>query len=362
MEEGLAKFNLAPSVFFNPHMELCRDLCSLAISALPELVICDGMSGTGIRGIRYALENENVKSVTFIDSSESACELIKENLTLNKINFDVILDDFNHQMYRGGRRYNFIEIDPFGSPIPFVRSALFNLRTQKEAFLSVTATDAAVLCGAQPGACRVYYCAKPLNNFFCHETAVRILIGYIAKVASSLKVGVEPIFTFAKRHWIKVILRTKKGTKEALNTITQLGYVTFCTDCFAIRTNTNPFLNPRCDCGSNVNWAGPLWLGKILDRDVVEKMIKSNSDRNYKNKKQLNTLLDTLKEEANGPSFYFDIHAICKNLRTTVPKIDKVINALRMRGFFATRTSFRPNSIRTDASSSEISEVVRSLR
>ena len=59
----------APSkapVFYNPVMELNRDLAVLALQAYQKLVnrglrICDPLTASGLRGIRFAAEVENVE-------------------------------------------------------------------------------------------------------------------------------------------------------------------------------------------------------------------------------------------------------------------------------------------------------------
>ena len=76
IEEGLTKIEFpefekvsseAP-VFYNPHMELNRDLSILAIQAFQkkeerEIDICDLFGGSGIRGIRYKNEIDGVGHV-----------------------------------------------------------------------------------------------------------------------------------------------------------------------------------------------------------------------------------------------------------------------------------------------------------
>ena len=66
IKEGLAKIQMPAGVFFNPHMQLCRDIFSLSIGALPEkkLSLCDCFAASGARGIRYKLENKNISKLS----------------------------------------------------------------------------------------------------------------------------------------------------------------------------------------------------------------------------------------------------------------------------------------------------------
>src|SRR3989344_4170895 len=58
-EDGI-RIAVPKGVFYNPEMELCRSLCSLALGSLPgKLSLIDAMCASGVRGIRYAREHRN---------------------------------------------------------------------------------------------------------------------------------------------------------------------------------------------------------------------------------------------------------------------------------------------------------------
>jgi len=367
INEGSARIFLNKHVFYNQHMEICRDVMSLSVSTLPrELTVCDGMCASGVRGIRYALENDNVRHVTFVDMDEAAIALVMHNLVLNNLDFPAVQSDINHYLYRGGEKFNFVEIDPFGSPVPFVRAALLNLRASKEGYLSVTATDTAVLCGAQSKACNMYYTSRPLHNYFCHEAGVRILIGYIARVASPLGLGIQPLLSLSKRHYFKVLLKVKKGAIAALDSLKQLGYVSWCPSCFDIRLYNKPFLKEECGVCSRahsshvgVEWAGPLWLGKIEDSNIITGMKEKNLQRDYKNKKEIMSLLHLLSFDAEMPPFYFDFHAIFDKLNMPSKKFDTIVKILTENGFRVTNTHFCQTAIKTDAPAEVVLDAVK---
>ncbi|MCK4405733.1 MAG: tRNA (guanine-N1)-methyltransferase, partial [Hadesarchaea archaeon] len=64
--------SLAP-VFYNPHMELCRDISVSAVQVLAgelgSIRVCDSLAGVGARGLRYAKEVEGVAKVIANDRS-----------------------------------------------------------------------------------------------------------------------------------------------------------------------------------------------------------------------------------------------------------------------------------------------------
>ena len=73
----------APSkapVFYNPVMELNRDFAVLAVQTLQkklgrEISVCEPLSGSGIRGVRFAVEVEGVRTVVLGDINEMPTDL-----------------------------------------------------------------------------------------------------------------------------------------------------------------------------------------------------------------------------------------------------------------------------------------------
>ncbi|MCX8202636.1 MAG: tRNA (guanine(10)-N(2))-dimethyltransferase [Candidatus Micrarchaeota archaeon] len=354
IKEGKATLSVTDSVFYNPHMEFNRDISSLVVGAVSDfpLTVCDGMSASGIRGIRYAMENKNIEKITFVDGDANACKLIEKNIVMNNIRIDarVVNDDINHHLYRGGFKYNFVELDPFGSPVPFIRAALLNLRASKYGFLSVTATDTAVLCGAHPKACLINYGSKPMNGPICHETGIRILISNVVKTAAPLHLGAIPVFSLSKRHYMKVIFKVQKSAKLAYDAMLKLGFVSMCQRCGNIKTYDRPSIERSCElCSSTLDWAGDLWLGKLYDIELVDKMIGLNTVRGYTNKQKIDSLLKLIKSETEMPPFYYDLHAISDKHGIPSPKFEYVVNGLMANGFSVSRTNFNPTAIKTDA-------------
>ena len=68
--------------------------------------------------------------------------------------------------------FDYIDVDPFGSPNPFLDAAI--KRIARDGILAVTATDTAPLCGTYTNACRRKYWAVPLRNELMHEIGIRI--------------------------------------------------------------------------------------------------------------------------------------------------------------------------------------------
>ena len=96
--------------------------------------------GSGIRGVRYKNEIDGVGQVFINDISETANEYERHNVELNNLeDIEIFQHDASMflRMHRG--EFDVIDIDPFGTPSPFLDSAGYCSR--RNSLLCVTATD-----------------------------------------------------------------------------------------------------------------------------------------------------------------------------------------------------------------------------
>jgi len=173
VKEGSARFFVPKAgriydapVFYNPVMSLNRDVSVLVARVLKPEKVLDALSATGIRGLRYALESP-AKEVWLNDISDEAFRLMKRNVLLNfsgriggrlgllevRGEKTIVLKrgDANRLMAENFRHFDFLDLDPFGSPVEFLDTALRSVK--RRGVLAVTATDTGVLCGAYERAC-----------------------------------------------------------------------------------------------------------------------------------------------------------------------------------------------------------------
>ena len=355
VNEGLAKIHTNEKVFFNPHMRFCRDISSLWVGSLPALdSVLDGFCASGARGLRYKLENKNVASVAFVDASPDAIELAESNAKLNALppkEFRTMRADIN-RLLGTGERFDLIEIDPFGTPIPYLAALTRCGNGLDERYISVTATDTAVLCGAHAQACYKVYSARPLHSEVCHETGLRILLASIARAAAAEDWALEPQLCISHRHYFKVLARLRKGADGTVETSkTAMAYLTHCPHCLYHAQYENAAeLERACpQCGKRMDWGGPVWGGKWADAKAIEKMVRMLSQRLYLDVEEVGGLLKTVLDECEGPSLYYDLHELSSRHGRTIPRADEVVAKLAEAGYFASRTHFSPTSIRTDA-------------
>jgi tRNA (guanine26-N2/guanine27-N2)-dimethyltransferase len=363
------KITAKASVFYNPAMELNRDLSVAAITVFRkgfdhDLTVCDAFGGTGIRGIRYAKEIEGIEKAVVNDLNPLAVELTKENIELNHLeNVVVCKEDANLILRKCKGKFDIIDIDPFGTPSPYLDSAASSLRAG--GMLCVTATDTSALCGTYIEPCIRKYSAVPLKTEYCHENGLRILAGYVARTFSKYKKFIEVKFSHSTEHYMRIYATIGKGAANTDQSLQNLGYVAHCKSCLyrIVIKGLAPSIPESCPiCGGNLNIGGPLWCGEMYNTDFVSSMISILNDLSLNTEKKALKLLSTCLEEAIAPQTYYELHKVCKNLKTSAPPIIDVMDRLKEAGFFVSRTHFSPTSIKTDADIVEIKEIITYLK
>ncbi len=365
----------APSkapVFYNPAMELNRDISILALQSYQRMVgreisVCEPFTGCGVRGVRFATEVEGVRNVIVNDINPEAASLAKFNAKLNKLSNRVIVtnEDANLLLSRYAaprKRFNFIDIDPFGSPVPYLDASLRALRSG--GLLALTATDMAPLCGVHPKACVRKYGGMPLRTEYCHELAVRLLIGCLTMTAAKHDIGIKVLFSHSTDHSIRIYAVIRYGAKCGDDSVRMMGYLLHCFSCFYRKTSMGlvTFLDRKCpECGSLFSVSGPLWLGKISDENFCVLMEKEVDGRGLHEEKKILKLLSIARNEAEAPLSYYVIDKICDKMNLHIPPLGELIEELKRAGFQAKPTHFNNTGIRTNAPISLLNTCIRRL-
>lgn len=361
----------APSkapVFYNPVMKLNRDVAVLALQAYQstlgrEISVCEPLAGCGIRSVRFAMEVEGVLKIVMNDINPKAVQLAQFNVERNKLveRVSVMNEDANLLLSRYAaprKRFDFIDIDPFGSPVPYLDATIRALRNG--GLLALTATDMAPLCGVHPRACVRKYGGKPLRTEYCHELAVRLLVGCLTMMAAKHDVAIKVLFSHSTDHYIRAYALTRYGARQADKSVQTMGYILHCFACFHREAIGGMFssLERKCpECGSKLNVAGPLWLGKLFDEDFCSLMEKEAYGRRLREKRVLK-LLSLTRNEIEAPITYYVVDKICDKFNLPIPPLIKVINELKSAGFQAVPTHFNSRGVRTDASAKVMKEYV----
>lgn len=369
MQEGRARLRLpkadrstrgpeskdTASVFYNPAMALNRDLSSLLLCVVADdgWTVLDGLAASGARGIRYAIESGREINVEFNDWNPVAARLIEENCRLNDIEPHVTQRNLGSLLHESV--WHAIDVDPFGSPAPFLDGATRAVRGG--GLLGVTATDATALAGVFPNVCRRRYMATPMHNELMHEIGLRILAAACIRQAAKHEVALTPVLCHATDHYYRVSLRAMRGASRCDEVLRRVGVAHFCPTC-----GDRGFAgSERCPaCGAPVDSAGPLWTGPLTDTATVDTMLTKAGGFPLAHEGSPR-LLDLLAQESHAPPLFYDIHEMGSRARVGSPRTEAVHEALRTGGFSVAPVHFNRLGVRTNASAKEMLSIVRGL-
>lgn len=353
-------------VFYNPVMKLNRDVAVLLLNSIEKknMQIALPLAATGIRGVRFLLELKKsiIKNISFNDKNSKAVKLIKNNLKLNKIklNKKIKVSKLDANLFiLNSKGFDYIDIDPFGSPNFLLDSAI--KRLAREGILAVTATDTGALCGSYKNACLRKYSGKPLRNEFCHDLGLRILIFKIQTIAAQYDKALIPMFSYSREHYFRIFFECIKGKKKVDELIKNNGYIVYCSSCLFRKTTKDIFNQKKCPvCGLVLEYAGKLWLGQLWDKKLVTKM---NQDAKKSNNKELIKLMQIINNESKISSVgFYDVAKVVKhNKLKSVPKKDLLIKEIKKSGFKVAETHIRPNSIRSNIELKELLKLIKKI-
>jgi tRNA (guanine26-N2/guanine27-N2)-dimethyltransferase len=341
--------------FFNPRAKLSRDFSIIVYSTFlknfeGQKSFLDGLSGLGARGLRVA--NEIPGTEVFVnDLNPSALELSKKSAELNNLaNYQVSKNDicqFFNTFSKKGSRGAIVDIDPFGSPAKYIDCGI--RATVHKGMLSVSATDLQVLHGLFKDACKKKYHGIPVKTAYSNEISIRLILGLTISVAARLDVEATPMFVETNQHYYRVYLRilNKPDTRD------QIGYIVHCKNC-GNRCATSKSVSSCELCSSTIELAGPLWIGKLFDRDFVAQMVQNIPD--YVDKKCEKVIQKTLLE-SEMPACYYTLDEIAERLKSAPIPLDQIISRLQQNGFSASPTSFNPTGFRTSSKIDKIKEI-----
>ncbi len=363
IEEGKARIKISSEkkiskqmkVFYNPVMKLNRDISILLLDSINkrDMQVALPLAGTGVRGIRFVLELKKgkIKCLVLNDYNKKAVRLIKENLKLNNIktkDIEVHNKDANNFLLES-TGFDYIDVDPFGTPNPFLDAAV--KRISREGILAITATDTSSLSGTYPDACLRKYWAFSLKNEFMHESGIRILIRKVQLIGAEHGKALTPLFSYSKEHYFRVFFKCDKSKQKVAKVLKKHGFVLYCKSC--LNRTTSDKNSGKCFCGKGFDFAGPMWLGNLWDSKLVKNMIKENKEL------ALNKFLETILEESMMKTIgFYDIHTVVKEYKLRrIPKKVLLIEKLKSNGFKVCETHFAPNTIRTNANIKELVKI-----
>ncbi|KAF8928341.1 RNA methyltransferase tRNA(m5U54)methyltransferase [Dissophora ornata] len=334
------------------------------------ITILEALSASGLRSIRYAKEIPNVKHILTNDLEADAVNSIKRNADFNGISPDLLEPhkgdaiDVLYQHRDPLKRYDVIDLDPYGTASPFIDGAV--QAVSDGGLLCVTCTDLGVLAGSNyTETCFAKYGGHPVKAEFCHEVALRLVLSTLSNSAARYKRHIVPLVSLSIDYYLRVFVRVYSSAAEVkmVASKTCLAYV--CSGCQSTYTqslgkvtvgpkgnkkfgvNTGPPVNETCEhCGGRFHVAGPMWGKELHSVPFIERMLKHVNDvsGSYKTEPRILGMLSVCKEEIEAP-FYYTANGF---------------SALLHQGYKVSGSHAAQGSIKTDAPPSAVWDVMRS--
>ncbi len=339
-EKNLGPKSSRSKVFYNPSMEINRDIC---ISFLKTWCkgnerILDGMAASGARGIRIGNEVKCGK-IVINDVDKDAFELIKKNIALNELeNVFPSQEAIEIKVLENRYEYDYIDIDPFGTPVPYYPSAVKSISNR--GVIAVTSTDTAPLCGTYPKVCQRRYSSASINNWCCHDIGLRILIGFCVREAARYDKGATPLLSYYNGHHFRTYLQIIEGAKRGNQAIDKLNKFYF--------DELGWYKEDKKD-KKGLKQAGPLWSGKLFSKKVLK-------DLEPVGKLDEGTI-SLWNSEYGMPPFFYDSNTIGSYFKIAPPSMKELQEKIQNFGFRVSRTHFKPTGLKTDAEVSDIKNI-----
>ncbi len=354
--------------FFNPDMVVNRDMSVMMSRYLHyssregPVAYLDLFSGCGAMGLRVAMESGAAVDVTFNDRSSSALGFVKSNIALNRLDAGtgqppkVICREA--QSLLGDERFEHIDIDPYGTPAPFIRPAMSSLaftRTvlgERGAVVSLTATDTAPLCGTYPKVALRRYRAVVRKTPFMKEVGLRVLIGYAVLEAAQLDLAAIPILSFYHGHFFRVFTGVRPGAEPANDLIGSMGYIQYDPERYT--WSILPYGRTDLPADRDGILLGPMWMG-----DMVLPALRKNLSRMSHPQFSQTTLrvLGKLTDEIET-RFHYEVNELASIAGVSTPRRDVLLSRIKDAGHRASVTHYSPTSIKTSASTEELVELM----
>ena len=333
-------------VFYNKQMEFGRDVSVMFGREMFEegQRILDGLAASGARGLRLANECGVRADFVLNDRNLMAAVLMKQNAELNSLSH-VQIASRDLRALLAEEQFDYIDIDPFGTPVDFIDSAVQSCKNN--GIIAVTATDTAPLYGTYPKTSLRRYGALSARSPFAHETGLRIIIGFIVRQAAVHDRAAQPLLCYHADHYFRAYLRIQNGAARADAALRKIGYANY------DRTTLRRGIGSECTSGND---AGPLWTGNLIAKDLVKAMA-ATGDLGTTNR--CSKTLEVWREEANAPPLFFVLDELARKTKRSPPKLVEFVRYLEGHDAKASRTHFDPKGVKTDATAKRLLELYR---
>ncbi len=338
--EGAVTLNV-DGAFYNPRMRLNRDVGVAMARALEVTDYLDALAASGARGLRVAKE-AGVSSVALNDVSPRAVALIKENARLNGLEGCEILSS-NANVLLHQRHFEAVDLDPFGSPAPFIGGGAIGWLTSSSPRRTLL----------------------PLREYIS-KAGFESTWPYLSKPSTTGRDGGEdpprrrrgkpgstemrPLLTHASDHYVRTYLGAERGQgrQEPLRSygvyraVSQLRIV---ANGFGYGL---PLVGRMLLCGGRAVMAIPSLARSIPGSRSNRKGPRGDGGVGGPVRHRGIKILQLCKDEIDLP-MYYDQHRLCRKFKATpgLPKVSSRDSS--PSGWVLPRTHFGGVGIKTDA-------------
>ncbi|XP_021566340.1 tRNA (guanine(26)-N(2))-dimethyltransferase isoform X2 [Carlito syrichta] len=337
--------NLAPG---EPQTAAAGEICEEGLRVL------EGLAASGLRSIRFAREVPGLRSVVANDASARAVDLIRQNVQLNHVAHLVQPSQADARMLmsqhqRVSERFDVIDLDPYGSPAPFLDTAV--QAVSEGGLLCVTCTDMAVLAGNSGETCYSKYGAMALKSRACHEMALRIVLHSLDLRANCYQRFVVPLLSISADFYVRVFVRVFTGQAK----VKASARVKFSAAC-------GPPVAPECEhCGQRHQLGGPMWAEPIHDLDFVGRILEavSANPSRFHTSERIRGVLSVITEELPDVPLYYTLDQLSSTIHCNTPSLLQLRSALLHAGFRVSLSHACKNAVKTDAPPSALWDIMR---
>lgn len=346
--------------FYNPGMQVNRDLSVLLVEAFArqrgrEIDVADVLAGAGARSLRLANEVDAQLVIHANDGDPNAIATIKKGAQALKLAPErLVASRDNAHSFLSQRRFDIVDLDPFGSPMPLADSCIRALR--HDGLLCLTATDTAALSGTYPRVCRRRYGAwhGMHKAAWRQEVGLRILAAAGMQAAGRSDRAAVPVLSVASGHWMRVVLRMKDSKASADSGLRNLRTITMDEARMPVWRHDIRDVEPGMD------YATPVWSGALHDAKMLEAMAERSQMHELHPK--TTKLLDLLVAERTAPAFWASLPDVRRALGHDTPRKHHLTAALQDAGFSAAPNHIDPEGVRTNATFAELRATISTAK
>jgi tRNA (guanine26-N2/guanine27-N2)-dimethyltransferase len=249
--------------------------------------------------------------------------------------------------------------------------------------LCITSTDGGVLCGNQVDLSFIRYGGFSLKKDYAHEMGLRVLIQSLATAAGRYKRSIRVLAAFSIDFYFRMFVQVLESPEDSLAMVDKIGHVFQCCRCEYHRIQP---ISGRPDglsrapkparltsatggcpeCTGELQIGGPIWTGPIYDEEFVEKCmdIVDNEREVFDgitSWTKINGLLHGLRNELVDIPLFYSIPALVQAVKCSPPKLRVFAHYLREMGYRVGGSHRTTNSVKTDAPSSVVFDLLRSF-